>query len=126
MLPPRLLGAYPVSLTAAFVIAVPRQVNKVLNMLSCWFAHREENVKGNYTEEFRRHAVRMMDYLWAAEDGVKMQGYNGSQLWDTAFAAQALLSAGARHSLFVLLLYPQWFPPCLRRVLPQTAPCAPR
>ncbi|CAE7857237.1 CAS1 [Symbiodinium sp. KB8] len=88
--PPRLLGACPVSLTAAFVIAVPRQVNKVLNMLSCWFAHREENVKGNYTEEFRRHAVRMMDYLWAAEDGVKMQGYNGSQLWDTAFAAQVI------------------------------------
>jgi cycloartenol synthase len=33
------------------------------------------------------------DYLWAAEDGVKMQGYNGSQLWDTAFAAQAFLAA---------------------------------
>lgn len=31
---------------------------------------------------------RLFDYLWVAEDGMKMQGYNGSQLWDTAFAVQ--------------------------------------
>ena len=31
----------------------------------------------------------LFDYLWVAEDGMKMQGYNGSQLWDTAFAVQA-------------------------------------
>ena len=36
----------------------------------------------------------MQDYLWVAEDGMKMQGYNGSQLWDTAFATQAILSTG--------------------------------
>ena len=30
----------------------------------------------------------MPDYLWVAEDGMKMQGYNGSQCWDTAFAVQ--------------------------------------
>jgi cycloartenol synthase len=29
-----------------------------------------------------------------AEDGMKMQGYNGSQLWDTSFAAQAVADAG--------------------------------
>lgn len=31
---------------------------------------------------------RLFDYLWVAEDGMKMQGYNGSQLWDTSFAVQ--------------------------------------
>lgn len=36
----------------------------------------------------RRHIPRIYDYLWVAEDGLKMQGYNGSQLWDTSFAVQ--------------------------------------
>ena len=35
-----------------------------------------------------RHLPRLLDYLWLAEDGMKMQGYSGSQLWDTAFAVQ--------------------------------------
>ena len=38
-------------------------------------------------------ARRLQDYLWVAEDGMKMQGYNGSQLWDTSFAVQALAAA---------------------------------
>jgi hypothetical protein len=41
-----------------------------------------------------RHLARVPDYLWVAEDGMKMQGYNGSQLWDTSFAVQALASTG--------------------------------
>ena len=36
----------------------------------------------------QRHLPRLFDYLWLAEDGMKMQGYSGSQLWDTAFAVQ--------------------------------------
>ena len=36
----------------------------------------------------------MPDYLWVAEDGLKMQGYNGSQCWDTCFALQAVSEAG--------------------------------
>jgi squalene cyclase len=39
-----------------------------------------------------RHVSRLPDYLWVAEDGMKMQGYNGSQLWDTAFTAQAYVA----------------------------------
>lgn len=62
-------------------------VNKVINMLCCWL----EDPKG---EAFRRHLPRIKDYLWVAEDGMKMQGYNGSQLWDTAFAVQAMISTG--------------------------------
>ena len=50
-------------------------------MLCCWF----ENPDG---EEFKKHIPRLQDYLWVAEDGMKMAGYNGSQLWDTAFAIQ--------------------------------------
>ncbi|MFQ6638950.1 hypothetical protein Gotur_014599 [Gossypium turneri] len=62
-------------------------VNKVLNMLCCW-------VEDPYSESFKLHLPRILDYLWIAEDGMKMQGYNGSQLWDTAFAIQAIISTG--------------------------------
>ncbi|XP_068641549.1 cycloartenol synthase 2-like [Aristolochia californica] len=60
-------------------------VNKVLNMLCCW-------VDDRHSEAFKLHLPRICDYLWIAEDGMKMQGYNGSQLWDTAFAVQAIIS----------------------------------
>jgi squalene/oxidosqualene cyclase-like protein len=59
-------------------------VNKVINMLSVFFSD------GADSDTFRRHTARIDDYLWVAEDGMKMQGYNGSQLWDTAFAMQAI------------------------------------
>ncbi|CAI0456095.1 unnamed protein product [Linum tenue] len=60
-------------------------VNKVLNMLCCW-------VEDPNSEAFKLHLPRIPDYLWVAEDGMKMQGYNGSQAWDTSFAVQAILS----------------------------------
>ncbi|KAL3700609.1 hypothetical protein R1sor_018631 [Riccia sorocarpa] len=60
-------------------------VNKALNMLSVF-------VEDPNSEAFKRHLARVLDYMWLAEDGMKMQGYNGSQLWDTAFAVQAILS----------------------------------
>jgi cycloartenol synthase len=44
--------------------------------------------------EVVRHFMRIPDYLWVAEDGMKMQGYNGSQCWDTSFAIQAYWEAG--------------------------------
>lgn len=90
-------------------------------MLCCW-------VEDPNSEAFKLHLPRIQDYLWIAEDGMKMQvwdhtvpshillleavhlytnqgldfeyrhmtnlmqGYNGSQLWDTAFAVQAIMS----------------------------------
>ncbi|XP_024028379.1 cycloartenol synthase 2 [Morus notabilis] len=60
-------------------------VNKVLNMLCCW-------VEDPNSEAFKLHIPRIYDYLWIAEDGMKMQGYNGSQLWDASFAVQAIIS----------------------------------
>ena len=50
----------------------------------------------------RAHAARIPDYLWVAEDGMKMQGYNGSQLWDASFAAQALAAAGRARSVTLM------------------------
>ncbi|PRQ51839.1 putative cycloartenol synthase [Rosa chinensis] len=60
-------------------------VNKVLNMLCCW-------AEDPNSEAFKLHLPRLYDYLWIAEDGMKMQGYNGSQAWDTSFAVQAIIS----------------------------------
>ncbi|KAL6746722.1 cycloartenol synthase [Haematococcus lacustris] len=62
-------------------------VNKAINMLACW-------VEDPNSTAFKRHLLRVYDYLWVAEDGLKMQGYNGSQLWDTSFAVQALVDTG--------------------------------
>ncbi len=56
-------------------------------MLAVW------GYEGN-SENFKKHVDRMYDYLWLANDGMKMQGYNGSQLWDTAFALQAIIDTG--------------------------------
>ena len=60
-------------------------VNQIINSLCTWHAY------GKDSNQFKRHVDRWKDYLWLAEDGMKMNGYNGSQLWDTAFATQALL-----------------------------------
>ncbi|KAM7477509.1 hypothetical protein LguiA_025722 [Lonicera macranthoides] len=60
-------------------------VNKVLNMLCCW-------VEDPRSMRNKLHLSRIKDYMWVAEDGMKMQGYNGSQLWDTTLAVQAILA----------------------------------
>ncbi|XP_051113931.1 cycloartenol synthase-like isoform X3 [Andrographis paniculata] len=60
-------------------------VNKVLNMLCCWI--HEPN-----STSVTRHLSRIKDYLWLAEDGMKMQLYNGSQLWDVVFTVPAMLA----------------------------------
>lgn len=63
-------------------------VNQAINSMMVYHA------KGKNSVEFRKHVARWFDYLWVAEDGMKMNGYNGSQFWDTAFAAQAMLEGG--------------------------------
>ena len=65
-------------------------VNKVLNMLSAYHA------AGGSLEHSTvvNHMARVSDYLWLAEDGLKMKGYNGSQSWDTSFAMQAIHESG--------------------------------
>ncbi|KAL3371286.1 hypothetical protein AABB24_008027 [Solanum stoloniferum] len=62
-------------------------VNKIINMLCCW-------VEDPNSEAFKLHLPRIHDYMWVAEDGMKMKGYNGSQSWDTSFAVQAIIATG--------------------------------
>jgi lanosterol synthase len=62
-------------------------VNKAINSICIWHAYGKDSV------QFKRHVARWYDYLWVAEDGMKMSGYNGSQLWDTAFATRAILES---------------------------------
>lgn len=64
-------------------------VNKVLNMISAFHVAGGSVQK----EAVRNHMIRVADYLWLAEDGIKMKGYNGSQCWDTSFAVQAIYEA---------------------------------
>ncbi|CAH8388869.1 unnamed protein product [Eruca vesicaria subsp. sativa] len=59
-------------------------VGKAMSMLACW----NEDPNGEY---FKKHLARIPDYLWIAEDGMKLQSF-GSQLWDTSLAIQALLA----------------------------------
>ena len=68
-------------------------VNKVLNMLSMYHFYHSCGDKNEGEPIIDKHMARVRDYLWIAEDGMKMQGYNGSQCWDTSFATQALMEA---------------------------------
>ena len=58
-------------------------ISKLLHTLVWHF----ENPRG---DELTQHARRLGDYLYQAADGLKMNGYDSSRLWDTAFAAQAV------------------------------------
>jgi len=74
-------------------------VNQAINSIAIWHAY------GADSEPFKKHVARWFDYLWVAEDGMKMSGYNGSQLWDTAFATRALLESDLG----------KWFPDTLAK-----------
>eukprot|EP00055_Hartaetosiga_balthica_P006445 m.20203 g.20203 ORF g.20203 m.20203 type:complete len:722 (-) comp5225_c0_seq1:126-2291(-) len=65
-------------------------VNKAINTLITWI------VEGPESEQFKKHMDRMGDYLWLGRDGMKMNGTNGSQLWDTAFMVQGLIETDLR------------------------------
>ena len=62
-------------------------INKVLNTV-VWQIARPGG------PEVEAHVKRLPDYLWRAPDGPEMQGYNSSELWDTAFAVQGILATG--------------------------------
>nr|UJH94072.1 2,3-oxidosqualene cyclase 2 [Tripterygium hypoglaucum] len=60
-------------------------VEKALCMLCCW-------VEDPNSDYFKKHLARIPDYLWVAEDGMKVQSF-GSQLWDATFGFQALVAS---------------------------------
>ncbi|KAK3427923.1 hypothetical protein EUGRSUZ_F04052 [Eucalyptus grandis] len=70
-------------------------VEKVLCMLACW-------VEDPDSDYFKKHLARIPDYLWVAEDGMKMQSF-GSQEWDTGFAIQALLASNMTEEIAPVL-----------------------
>ena len=63
-------------------------VSKVMNMIVAW------HLDGPQSDYFRQHVDRLADYVWMGSDGMRMNGTNGSQLWDTAFMVQAFLESG--------------------------------
>ncbi|XP_027069812.1 cycloartenol synthase 2-like [Coffea arabica] len=71
-------------------------VNKVLNMVCCWVEDPNSNA-------IKSHLARIKDYLWVAEDGMKMKGYNGSQLWDAALAVHAIIATNLQDEYGLML-----------------------
>ncbi|KAJ7091189.1 terpenoid cyclases/protein prenyltransferase alpha-alpha toroid [Mycena epipterygia] len=63
-------------------------VSKMMNMLCRMHA------EGRESEAVARHAATRGDVMWLTRNGMLITGTNGSQLWDTAFAAQALVETG--------------------------------
>ncbi|KAJ7747290.1 terpene synthase [Mycena metata] len=63
-------------------------VSKMMNMIC------RMHGDGRDSEAVARHAAARADVMWLTRDGMLVTGTNGSQLWDTAFAAQALVETG--------------------------------
>ncbi|KAL8479841.1 hypothetical protein ACS0TY_026693 [Phlomoides rotata] len=61
-------------------------IEKSLQII-CWWAHDPNG------DEFKRHLARVPDFLWLAEDGMKMQTF-GSQLWDCALITEVIITSG--------------------------------
>jgi squalene/oxidosqualene cyclase-like protein len=62
-------------------------VNAVLNA----FVHHFRGEEGR--AELEKKLAANDVYLWDGHDGMKFQGYNGSELWDTVFAVQAIFAS---------------------------------
>uniref|UniRef100_A0A2C9U6S1 Terpene cyclase/mutase family member n=2 Tax=Manihot esculenta TaxID=3983 RepID=A0A2C9U6S1_MANES len=60
-------------------------LEKALHMFAYWAEDPTQ-------EAFKLHLPRVHDYLWIAEDGMKMQNL-GCQLWDAVFATQAVMES---------------------------------
>ena len=63
-------------------------VNKMMNQIVRF------HVDGPESDAFKRHVARRSDFMWLGQEGMMMCGTNGSQLWDIAFVAQALIETG--------------------------------
>jgi cycloartenol synthase len=59
-------------------------VEKVLCLIARW-------VEDPNSEAYKLHLARIPDYYWIAEDGLKFQSF-GCQMWDAAFAIQAIIA----------------------------------
>jgi squalene/oxidosqualene cyclase-like protein len=71
-------------------------VNSVLNTLVHFF-------KEGRGDKFVKSMAALKGYICRGHDGMKMNGYNSTALWDTAFAVQAICAAGRAKSVSVAL-----------------------
>lgn len=77
-------------------------VNQAIHLLAVW-------VEEGPSYAFRRHEERLADFMFLGKNGMMMNGTNGVQLWDTAFAVQAAVESGLvketkYHSILCLAL----------------------
>ncbi|CAN6595622.1 lanosterol synthase Erg7p [Trichomonascus vanleenenianus] len=63
----------------------------VSNVMSAMCVYLE---KGSNSPEFQRFLYRWPDFLFMSEEGMMMNGTNGVQVWDCAFALQYCVVAG--------------------------------
>ncbi|KAJ3576453.1 hypothetical protein NP233_g413 [Leucocoprinus birnbaumii] len=63
-------------------------VSKMFNLVAR--AHAE----GPESHAYKMHEIKRQDFMWLGEDGMRMCGTNGSQLWDLGFITQALVETG--------------------------------
>ncbi|PIA92428.1 Seco-amyrin synthase [Cercospora beticola] len=63
-------------------------VSAPMDTLCCYVA------EGPDAESVLRHRDRLQDYFFISKDGMMADGTNGVQVWDTAFAIQAVVDAG--------------------------------
>ncbi|KAL7590855.1 hypothetical protein Lser_V15G33497 [Lactuca serriola] len=61
-------------------------VEKCLQIIIWW----DENPSG---DEVKRHLARLPDYLWQAEDGMKVMPCAGCQVWNCVLATRALIAS---------------------------------
>ncbi|TIA87278.1 hypothetical protein E3P81_03998 [Wallemia ichthyophaga] len=63
-------------------------INKAFNQLC------RLDADGPDSNAVKKHLEKTNDFLWLGPDGLRETGTNGSQLWDAAFIAQALVETG--------------------------------
>ncbi|KAG4957578.1 hypothetical protein JHK85_043958 [Glycine max] len=80
----------------ALVLSLRRELYTLPYNLLDWNQAKNSCAKNPNSQTFKRHIPRIKDYLWVAEDGMKMQAYGGSQLWDTVFSIQAILATNLK------------------------------
>ena len=66
-------------------------------MLACW-------IEDPNSEAFKLHIPRVYDYLWLAEDGMKMQVIIACSVANFLFSRQLLQQQTCQHIMFCYLL----------------------
>ena len=63
-------------------------VSKMFNLIARFHAEGAESVA------YKEHMIKRQDFMWIGAEGMMVSGTNGTQVWDTAFLAQAVVEAG--------------------------------